>query len=147
MRPATVDDLSELAHLQRAFYEEDAIEHRPEVERALAALLADRALGVVIASEGAGGALAGYVAMTWGYCVELGGRDAFVDELYVAPAARGRGVGRALLRAGIAAAEREGALTVHLEVAAPDEGKTAFYASEGFRPRPYPLMTRRRTGE
>ncbi|MCC7542796.1 MAG: GNAT family N-acetyltransferase [Deltaproteobacteria bacterium] len=145
-RIATTDDLGVLARLQRDFYAEDAIPHRAEVERALATLLAEPAVGRVIVEEDHAAdtrAIVGYVVMTFGFCLELGGRDAFVDELYVAPSHRRRGLGRALLLEGITLATREGASTVHLEVAAADEAKLRLYESAGFRPRPYPLMTRR----
>src|SRR4051795_1535429 len=35
-----------------------------------------------------------YVVLCFGFSVELGGRDAFIDELFVAAAYRGRGIGR-----------------------------------------------------
>lgn len=143
MRTATATDVATLAALQRDFYREDDIAYRPEVERALVALIAQPALGRVLVEEDSAANVVAYIVMTFGYCLELGGRDAFVDELYVAPSHRRRGVGRALLRAGIDLATREGATTVHLEVAAADEGKLRLYADEGFVSRPYPLMTRR----
>jgi ribosomal protein S18 acetylase RimI-like enzyme len=40
---------------------------------------------------------AGYLALALGYSIEVGGLDAFVDELYVLPEQRGRGLGRAAL--------------------------------------------------
>lgn len=36
---------------------------------------------------------AGYLAITIGYSIEVGGRDAFVDELFVEAWARGQGIG------------------------------------------------------
>src|SRR5690349_7136633 len=41
---------------------------------------------------------AGYVVLAFGYSIEFGGRTAFVDELFVDPGHRGRGVGKAALQ-------------------------------------------------
>ena len=64
--------------------------------RALATLLDDDTLGGVWVLEDEQG-VAGYLAVTLGYSLEYGGRDAFIDELYLAARARGRGAGRAAL--------------------------------------------------
>ena len=34
-----------------------------------------------------------YVALCFGYSIELGGRDAFIDELFIIEEARGQGLG------------------------------------------------------
>lgn len=41
--------------------------------------------------------LVGYVAVTLGFSIEVGGRDAFVDELYIEEAVQRRGLGRRAL--------------------------------------------------
>src|SRR3954462_2093684 len=41
---------------------------------------------------------AGYVAMTFGYSIEFGGRTAFIDEFFVDASHRRRGVGKAALQ-------------------------------------------------
>jgi hypothetical protein len=38
-----------------------------------------------------GGKSVGYVVVTVGYSVEYGGRDGFIDDVYLIPEARGRG--------------------------------------------------------
>src|SRR6516164_9557146 len=35
----------------------------------------------------------GYVVITLGYSIEYGGRDGFIDDLYLVPEARGHGLG------------------------------------------------------
>jgi ribosomal-protein-alanine N-acetyltransferase len=64
--------------------------------------------------------------------VRLLGDAAEVLTLAVAPSARRRGAGRALVRAGLTAAEEAGAPTVVLEVAAGNAAAVALYESEGF---------------
>ena len=58
--------------------------------------------------------------------------EAEVLTLAVAPEARRRGAGRALVRAGVAAAEAAGAEAVFLEVAEDNAPALALYGGEGF---------------
>jgi ribosomal protein S18 acetylase RimI-like enzyme len=74
----------------------------------------------------------GYLILTLGYSVEYGGRDGFIDDLYLVPAARGRGVGGALLEFALASAAALGIRTLHLEVEAENEPATRLYRSAGF---------------
>lgn len=74
----------------------------------------------------------GYVVLTLGYSIEYGGRDGFIDDLYLVPAARGRGVGRKLLDFTLARASELGIRTLHLEVEAGNDGATRLYRSAGF---------------
>ncbi|MGW7056756.1 N-acetyltransferase family protein [Streptomyces sp. NPDC054887] len=55
-----------------------------------------------------------------------------IQGLAVADSARGRGIGRALLRASCAAARRRGALRMTLRVLGHNAPARALYASEGF---------------
>ena len=74
----------------------------------------------------------GYLILTLGYSVEYGGRDGFIDDLYLVPAARGRGVGGALLEFALASAAALGIRTLHLEVEAGNEPAARLYRSAGF---------------
>jgi ribosomal protein S18 acetylase RimI-like enzyme len=58
--------------------------------------------------------------------------EAYLQELYVAPARRGRGVGRALLEATIAAAREAGATAIDLNTGETDSAARALYESLGF---------------
>ena len=60
------------------------------------------------------------------------GDEAEILTLAVAPAARGRGVGRALMEAAQQAACKRGARTMFLEVADNNLGARALYAALGF---------------
>jgi ribosomal protein S18 acetylase RimI-like enzyme len=109
---------------------------------ALAALLARAELGRVYRIE-RGGETAGYVALTFGWSLEWGGRDAFVDEIWVEPAHRQRGLGRAALRALMDEARGLGVRALHLEVEAENEAGQALYRSEGFSGSERRLLSRR----
>lgn len=86
----------------------------------------------------------GYIVITFGWSVEFGGLDAFVDELYIRPAVRGRGMGAEALN-GIAKAMKDaGVRALHLEAARDDEVLQRFYSRARFEPRPgFMLMSRR----
>ncbi|WP_437994764.1 GNAT family N-acetyltransferase [Sorangium sp. So ce185] len=81
---------------------------RGAVEASLRRLLADAALGFVVVAVTARG-LEGYAVVTFNFDLEFRGRDAFVTELYVRPAARGVGLGRLLLASAEAMAVEEDA--------------------------------------
>lgn len=61
-----------------------------------------------------------------------GGPEAHLQELYVAPPLRGRGIGRALLEATIAAAREAGATGIDLNTGETDTAARALYESMGF---------------
>jgi ribosomal protein S18 acetylase RimI-like enzyme len=60
------------------------------------------------------------------------GLDAYVEELYVAPAARRRGLGRALLEAAIGLARDRGAVHIDLFTGEDDRPARALYERLGF---------------
>ena len=109
---------------------------------ALAALLARPELGRVYRIVRAG-ETAGYVALTFGWSLEWGGRDAFVDEVWVEPAHRQQGLARAALRALMEEARGLGVRALHLEVEAGNEAGQALYRSEGFSGGERRLLSRR----
>lgn len=74
-----------------------------------------------------GGAVIGYVL------AHHGADTAEILSLGVAPAARRRGVARALVRAVLARLAALGARTVFLEVRESNAAAQALYATEGFR--------------
>jgi ribosomal protein S18 acetylase RimI-like enzyme len=61
-----------------------------------------------------------------------GALDAYLEELYVAPGARGRGIGRALLEATMDAAREAGATRIELGTSTDDTAAIALYESCGF---------------
>ena len=61
-----------------------------------------------------------------------GAPDAYLEELYVAPARRGQGLGRALLEAAIEIARQAGATHMDLGTSEDDTAARALYESAGF---------------
>ena len=133
-----------LLQLMRALYDEDGSTPLREdaAETALRGLLAAPDRGLVWVIEQAGEA-AGYLVLTWGYSLEFHGRDAFIDELYVAPSYRGAGLGRQAVEWAEAACREQGAGAVHLEVEIDNERAHALYRRSGFAERGLRLMTKR----
>ena len=135
IRQAAVQDLDALLPLVAAYHSFEKVTLREaERRRALADLLADPALGVVLRLD-AGGMPAGYAAVCFGYSIEFGGRDAFLDELYLVPSVRRRGLGARLLVEAKACAAACGARALHLEVAADNDAAQLLYTRSGFERR------------
>lgn len=86
----------------------------------LLAYLGDRPVGVA------------YVAFSW--TLEHAGNTAWLEELYIVPALRSRGIGRALLDAIVERARRLGCGAIDLEVDATHSRASQLYQREGFTP-------------
>jgi GNAT superfamily N-acetyltransferase len=141
VRRATLKDLDGLLECARAFHTEDGHPLQKSGKAALVALLdTNSPYGRVFVLE-AGGEIGGYGVLCFGYSVEFGGRDAFVDDLYVAPAWRARGHGRQLVDRLSEVALEEGCNALHLEVFTGNP-MSDWYKSLGFDPRGN-LMSRR----
>ena len=128
--PAGLDDLLPLVAAYHGF---EGIRSSAEDRReAVGRLLGDPALGAIWRIEQSG-ALIGYIALCFGYSIEFGGRDAFIDEFFLVPDARGQGIGGRVLEAVKAEAAADGILALHLEVAEENAAAQRLYAAHGFR--------------
>ena len=76
---------------------------------------------------------AGFVIVSLGYSVEYGGRDAFIDELYVRPEFRRRGLGSRAVRFAERFCRGRCVATMHLEVARNNRTAKGIYSRAGFR--------------
>ena len=88
-----------------------------------------------------GRALVGYIILTIGFSFEFRGHDAFIDELYIVPAHRRRGLGREAMAFVEQAARELGVKAMHLEV---DRGKhpaLELYRHTGYQDHHRLLMT------
>lgn len=112
-----------------------------KVERALVLLIASPDWGRVFVSESAGRAV-GYAVTGIGFSLEFGGRDAFVDELFVVPDMRSRGVGSALIDCVLTFCMGVGVRALHLEVGRANTGAQKLYRRLGFVDHDRYLMTR-----
>ena len=144
MHLAGPDDMERLLPLVAGYHAFEGIETDDAFRRrALMPLLAGCELGAVWLI-GPRGAPVGYIATGLGWSIELGGADAFVDELYLVPEARGQGLGEAALEHLSRELAARGVVALHLEVARENAGAQRFYARKGFQARDtYFLMTRK----
>ena len=136
-------DFDALVGMMREFYAHERMEFAEgAARRALAELCGDGRLGRVrLIREGA--EVVGYLVLTFGYSLEFGGRDAFVDELFVREAWRGRGAGRLALEHAAEVCRAEGVRALHLEVDHVNPRAQALYRKAGFRHHARHLMTKR----
>jgi PIN domain nuclease of toxin-antitoxin system/ribosomal protein S18 acetylase RimI-like enzyme len=128
----TLGDLPLLERFVRAYYVEDGHEfHEERQPAALAALAAgDVALGRGWLVRHRGQTV-GYVVLTRGFSIEAGGCEGCIDELYLVPEVRGRGLGRRVLALLEAEAGRLGARRLFLEVERGNRA-IALYRRAGF---------------
>jgi len=129
---AGTDDLPDLLPLIAAFCEIDRHPYdEATVTAALGPLLADDQLGQVwLVRAEPGAAPVGYAVVTWGYSLESGGRDALLDEFFVAQ--RSQGIGSTALREICAACVAAGASRMFLETEAHNTRVRRFYGRLGF---------------
>jgi len=89
-----------------------------------------------------GGALGGYVILTIGFSFEFRGHDAFIDELYIVPTHRRRGLGRAAMAFVEQQAREMGVHAMHLEVDRGNDPARELYRRTGYQDHDRLLMTK-----
>lgn len=136
IRPAVVDDLGAVTALLVEQLREHAVETpSAAIGDAVRTVVAHPERGRILVAHDRD-AVVGVAALSFVWPIEHGGMSAWLEELYVVPDARGRGIGTALLRAALRAASEAGAVAVDLEVDAGHGRAANLYAREGFRPLP-----------
>ncbi len=88
--PVTLDAVEGMLPLMRAYYEFDRLDFDEDHARqAIRRLIEDESLGRAWLIQ-YDGEIAGYVALTCDYGLDNGGREGFIDELYLEPDFRGK---------------------------------------------------------
>jgi GNAT superfamily N-acetyltransferase len=153
-RQAQPEDDAALVELMLALYEEDpapAPVGAEQCERTLRRLRAEPVRGLALGLEGASQTpvhLAGYALLCSFWSNELGGEVCIIDELFIAPSARGRGAATELVQ-GLC--ERRwpwfrDAVAVELEVTPSNARARQLYERLGFRSYKNALMRALRAG-
>lgn len=135
IEPATPDDAKAVASIYAHHVERGTASYdiEPRSVAATAALIAEhRAKGwPFLVARDDEGAVLGYA-----YASQFRPRAAYAwaceDSIYVAPAAQGRGIGRALLDALVAAAEASGFRTMVAVIGGGEPASVALHAAAGF---------------
>ncbi|MDV7143825.1 GNAT family N-acetyltransferase [Tropicimonas sp. TH_r6] len=143
---ARTEDLDKLLGMVAAFHAEFGIVQDDDTRlAAVLPLLEGSPLGVVYIL-GPHNAPVGYVAISFGWSIELGGIDGYVDEFWVRPAVRNKGMGSEALAALVRALQDAGVRALHLETER-DSPVSTLYERLGFEKRDrYCLMTADLTG-
>jgi GNAT superfamily N-acetyltransferase len=136
LRAATPRDVPQLLSLVRRYWDFERIEgfEALRVEMLLQRLLGEPRLGAAWVAE-ADGALIGYLVVVMVLSLEHGGVMAEVDEFFVLPEARSRGVGARLLAAAEAALAGQGCVRLQLQLGVDNAAARAFYEHRGYAAR------------
>jgi GNAT superfamily N-acetyltransferase len=145
-RPASPGEVDAILGMMRGYYEQDGYTFvEAEARSAALALIGDPQLGRLwVTCDGA--RVVGYVAATLGFSFEYRGREAFVDELFIAESHRGRGLGREALEIAEAYCRDAGVNALHLEVERHRDTALELYRRWGFADYDRTLMTKWLTG-
>jgi ribosomal protein S18 acetylase RimI-like enzyme len=136
VRQATSADAAEAAHLLHDFNAEFGDETPgvgPLTERIIEVLEAGEAT-ILLAGPGPDG----IAVLRFRPAIFRTSLTAYLEELYVAPPKRGRGLGRALLEAAVELSRAEGAGWIELGTSEDDVAARALYESAGFTNREGP---------
>ncbi|AHD10087.1 GNAT family N-acetyltransferase [Phaeobacter gallaeciensis] len=141
---ARPEDLDRVLDLAAAFHSEMGITSDDTLRRAaIEPLLEGLPYGAVYLI-GPARAPVGYIVVTFSWSVEFGGMDGFVDELFIRPPVRGRGIATEVLFALPRTLAEAGIKALHLEVDKTDDTARNLYARARFEPREkYMLMSRK----
>ncbi len=136
VRPAIPRDIPQLLSLVRRYWDFEQIEdfEALRIEMLLQRLLADPRLGAAWVAE-AGGALIGYLIAVMVLSLEHGGIMAEIDEFFVVPEARSRGIGAQLLAAAESALAARGCVRLQLQLGVANTAARAFYQRRGYSAR------------
>jgi len=132
VRTAHTEDVTVLAALMTEFYEEAGyLLPRDAASRTFASLLAEPSRGriwlVEVETESVG-----YIVLTLGFSVEYGGLRGFVDDFFVRPSVRGRGLGGAALETVKECCRDLGVRALLVETGPENHPARGVYARAGF---------------
>lgn len=128
-------DFDRLAPMVAAFRAEGAIGTPDEIRRAAIRPLLEGSPHGAVYLIGPARAPIGYLALSFGWSLALGGLDGCIDEFYLRPAVRGRGIGSEVLDSLKKALAGAGVVALHLTVARNDDPAIRLYSRLGFAAR------------
>jgi GNAT superfamily N-acetyltransferase len=130
--PVTAEEYEELLPLISAyqrFYEVDAIDERRN-RSFFRRFLAPSEDGLLLGAR-IGGRLAGYACLYWHFSSTQAVETVLMNDLYVTEAARGQGVGRALIEATAEVARERGVPSIEWSTAPDNQTAQRLYDSTG----------------
>ena len=134
--PAKHEDLEELYELVTAYHAFENFELSPSTrKKAIANLLVPNSESGKIWLVSHNKEVVGYIVLCYGYSIEHGGKDAFIDEFYLIESARGKGIGESVLELVKAEAKELSIHALHLLVALHNNNAKKLYIKSSFRSR------------
>ncbi|MBW4643130.1 MAG: GNAT family N-acetyltransferase [Goleter apudmare HA4340-LM2] len=142
-KPLENHDIPVLLGLIQEFYQIDGsiLFNAVVVRYALTQLLNDESMGQVWLIQHQSQAI-GYVVLTLGYSLEYGGRDAFIDELYIQNNYQAQGIGKQTIEFLEEVCIALNIQALHLEVERENTSAQGFYRRVGFEDHNRYLMTK-----
>lgn len=140
---ATKNDIPLIVEFMEAFNAiDDYAFDRDQTKANVKTFLSNKELGRLwlVQSEGAS---IGYVALCFGFSFEYGGRDAFLDELYLVEDSRNKGHGKQIMQLIEAEAAKLNVHAIHLEVEPHNVKGRSVYLKSGYTSSDRGLMTKR----
>ncbi|MEO0944762.1 MAG: GNAT family N-acetyltransferase [Pseudomonadota bacterium] len=138
---AATKDLDRLSTMVAAFHLEEGLPTTAAMREAGLVPILEGSPHAAIWLIGPQIAPVGYVCVSFGWSLELGGLDGMIDEFWIREKVRGRGMGSEAIAALQKALQQAGVKALSLEVANGRDNARRLYRKAGFAPRDYHLMT------
>lgn len=117
LRMAGLKDYETILDMSCALYEADRLAMHDRSKAALRNVIGNRDYGCVfLLEDSSGGTVLGQIIVCFGYSVELGGRDLLIEEIFIKPDHRDRGLGAMVIGAVEDWARQNGFASAFLEV-------------------------------
>lgn len=129
------DDLDRLMPMVEAYHAHEGLKTSAESRAAGLAPLVEGSPHGAVWLIGPRKSPVGYIAITFGWSIEMGGLDGFIDEFFIRENVRGRGMGSEVLAALLVELSNSGLTALHLEVGPENERARRIYKRLGFRTR------------
>jgi ribosomal protein S18 acetylase RimI-like enzyme len=126
------DHIDAVTRLVADFHREDGITQDDAARRAALMPLLEGSPHGAVYLAGLLRAPVGYIVVSFGWSVEFGGLIGVIDEFYIRPSVRGRGLGTEILATLPKALGRAGIHALHLDVARDKPKVQRMYERAGF---------------
>lgn len=133
LRPAQIEGALALFVVQ--LKEHDIVVDTRKVREVVEKVIADERHGFIVIASTEGGRIVGAAFSSAFLGLEHGGESGWLEELYVLPEYRQKGVGTRLVAAVVRVARERGWRALDLEVEANHQRVVSLYARQGFQPR------------
>ena len=139
---ATLRDVREILAMMAGFNSEAGYRfNKARTPANLQTFILDPGLGALWTIR-SGGITIGYLVLAFGFSFEYGGRDAFIDELYLKEEFRQQGIGRAALEFAERQAKELQVNVIHLEMEKSNKNAGKLYRNMGYTDQDRNLLSR-----